>query len=174
MNLFILDEDPVLAAQCLDDKRVGKLLMEACQMLSTGAHSASRRPVDVGVGYACRPTHQGHPVTSWVGHTRGNWQWAARHAQGLADEYFFRYGKFHASADRLPYILTLSSCIPEGPLLPFQNSARNAGLSLDYSSLPVVEAYRSYILQRWKTDKRAVTFTNRGIPKWAAGSVACE
>ena len=173
MNLFILDENPVLAAQGLDDKRVGKLLMEACQLLSTGAHSASSSAIEVGVGYACRPSYQGHPVTLWVGATRGNWLWAARHAQGLADEYLFRYGRHHASADRLPYILTLSSCIPDGPLLPFQNSARNAGLGLDYSSLPVVEAYRSYIQERWRTDSRAVTFRNRGIPEWAE-LVQCE
>ena len=166
MNLFILDEDPVLAAHGLDDKRVGKLLIEAAQMLSTGAHSASRDAVVCGPGLACRPTHQGHPVTLWVGATRSNWLWALYHAQALADEYYLRYGRRHATEDRLPYIASLVDLMPEGPLTPFQNSARNVGVGLDFSHLPVVEAYRSYIIERWRTDVRAVTFTNRDVPVW--------
>ena len=168
MNLFVLDRDPVLAAQGLDDKRVGKLLMEACQMLSSGALRWSRDRVEVGPGLACRASYQGHPVTLWVGATRSNWAWALAHARGLAAEYSLRFGRAHASEDRLPYIATLLTCIPEGPLLPFQNSARNLGAGVDFSHIEdVVEAYRQYIQERWLTDNRAVTFRNRGWPEWA-------
>ena len=35
MNLFILDKDPVLAAQLQCDKHVVKMIVESAQMLST-------------------------------------------------------------------------------------------------------------------------------------------
>ena len=34
MNLFVTDTDPAICAMNLDDKRVGKLLMECNQMMS--------------------------------------------------------------------------------------------------------------------------------------------
>jgi hypothetical protein len=36
MNLFVLDEDPKVAAAGLDDKRLGSALMEACTMVVEG------------------------------------------------------------------------------------------------------------------------------------------
>ena len=35
MNIFILDEDPLLAAQAQCDKHVVKMVLESAQMLST-------------------------------------------------------------------------------------------------------------------------------------------
>lgn len=167
MNLFVLDEDPVKAAQGLDDKRVGKLLMEANQMLSVAVNKHSERPKEYGVGLLCRGGYQRHPVTLWVGATRSNWLWALQHARALADEWQYRFDMIHGSALRLPYIATFADCLPAGHLLQFQNSARNEGVGLDYSHLPVVEAYRLYIQERWKTDSRPVTFRKRGFPSWA-------
>ena len=35
MNIFVLDKDPVVAAQMLCDKHVSKMIVESAQMLST-------------------------------------------------------------------------------------------------------------------------------------------
>ncbi len=35
MNIFVLDEDPVISAQMMCDKHIPKMIVEAAQMLST-------------------------------------------------------------------------------------------------------------------------------------------
>jgi len=167
MNLFVLDTDPNIAPQLLDDKRIGTALREANQLLSTAVHRHVPDAMEYGVGLGCKPTHKAHPVTLWVGATRSNWQWCLTYAYACSAEWQVRYGTKHGSAERTPYIGRFIGCIPDGPLLPFQNSARHEGFGLDYSHLPVPESYRAYLQERWTTDKRAATYKNRGWPEWA-------
>ena len=166
MNLFVLDEDPVLAAQGLDDKRIGSALREANQMMSTAIHRHAQNAMDIGVGLGCAPTHAEHPVTLWVGRTSGNFAWCYTYAMACIDEWTVRYGTVHASGERTPYIWTFRNCIPYGPLLPFQNSARHEGMGLDFSHLPIPDSYRAYLQERWLTDKRAYSYKNRELPRW--------
>lgn len=166
MNLFVFDTDPAAAAAGLDDKRIGKAIMECNQMMSVAVLRHAQRPVDVGLGALCRPTHQGHPVTLWVGATRSNFAWTLAYTWALIEEWQKRFNSWHGSGDRTGYIALMEDCLPPGDLLPFQNSARHGGLGLDFSHLPVTEAYREYIQERWKTDKRPPTFTNTEWPSW--------
>ena len=166
MNIFALHSDPVTCAQGLDDKRLGSALMEATMMLSVPLQSVG----EVGPGMLCRPSHQHHPVTLWVGATRSNWLWTVQYVQALRHEWFLAYGTLHAAGERVPYIAAMEDCLPAGDLLPFQNSARHGGFGLDFSHLPVPEACRVYLMERWKTDKRPPTFRERGWPTWAQRS----
>jgi hypothetical protein len=173
MNLFVTSEDPTECAMWLDDKRVGKLLMEANQMLSLavklnwpdddGSYVFLETPTELTSGFA----HKNHPVSVWVRETRSNFNWTVHHAVALGAEFRHRFGKEHASSVRTRYLATCEDCIPDGYLLPFQNSARNAGLGIDYSHLPVPLSYREYLNSRWDTDKRSVSFSNREPPPWS-------
>lgn len=40
MNIFVVDEDPAICAEYLDDKRVVKMVLETAQMLSTALGDA--------------------------------------------------------------------------------------------------------------------------------------
>jgi hypothetical protein len=173
MNLFVTSTDPIESAQALDDKRVGKLLMEANQMLSLavkthwpdddGSYAFWETSTELTSGFA----HRNHPVSVWVRANRSNYEWTLQHAKALAAEFKHRFGKQHGSARRLEYLEKQSSCIPDGNLLPFQNSARNAGVGVDFTHLPVPLSYRNYLMIRWANDVRSVTFTNRGAPSWS-------
>lgn len=166
MNIFATHEDPEICAYWLDDKRVGKMLMEANQMMSQAVkeHVAN---VPCGEGLAVRGTaYRTHPCTLWAGATRGNFKWLLRHAYALAWLFEQVYGHRHASAVRTPFLETYEHCLPEGPLLPFQNSARNAGLGLDFTDMPVHDAYRVYLMERWRTDARSPTWKGREAPAW--------
>lgn len=81
MNIFVLDEDPVLAAQYHCDKHVNKMILESAQMLSTV----------VGAGY--KPTHQSHPCTLWVAESRSNAMWLVQLCEALNEEAAKRYSK---------------------------------------------------------------------------------
>lgn len=167
MNLFVTNTDPALAARGLDDKRIGTALRECNQLMSTALVQSGVEGAEFGPGLLCQPTHQHHPVTLWVGQSRGNFAWCLAHAYALIEEWGVRYGSHHASGDRTPYIGRFKTCIPDGPLLPFQNSARHDGLGLDFTHLPVPESYQAYLQERWLTDKRPPTYTNREWPTWA-------
>lgn len=170
MNLFVTDTDPVLCARALDDKRVGKMLMEANQMLSLAVKTFWED--DSYVFYETNTeltrgwSHVNHPVTIWVRSSRDNFAWTIQHAKALADEFEVRYGKRHASESRIRFMSSHVDTIPEGSITPFQNSARNAGIGVDFSHLPVCEAYREYLNNRWISDIRYPSWTNRGAPSW--------
>lgn len=177
MNLFVTDDYPAEAARGLDDKRVIKLALECVQMLSAAIHkhAPERAKLHVGTGALMLPTHHNHPVTLWVGTCQENWIWCWRHAVQLCAEYDRSYGRTHACAHNLGYVVDhkLWRLVPEGKLTPFQNSARNG--EVDFSWIePTTEAYRQYLMARWATDKRPVTFRNRVPPAWADRSLIQE
>ena len=160
MNLFVPSPCPEQSARGLDDKRVGKLLMEACQMMSLAVRSTGGDYPFLTNGVA----YMNHPVSIWVRASQDNYDWTWEHAIWLREEYESAYGRIHASAERLPGLRSVRRCLPAGPLLPFQNSARNG--QFDFTYLPVPKSYRHYLLSRWRHDKRPVTFNNREIPSW--------
>lgn len=179
MNLFVTDEDPAEAARNLDDKRVVKLILECVQMMSV-AVSSRGEPLEnthFGDGRVMRPTHEHSSVTRWVGLTQQNFAWTFAHAAHLVHQYRLAYDRDHSCSRNLEYLISskLWRRVPGGPLTPFQNSARNEALGLDFSWIePTTEAYRQYLMARWRTDKRPVTFRNRVPPDWVDRSLITE
>lgn len=175
MNLFVTSEDPVECARSLDDKRLGKMLMETNQLLSFAIHyhwdSYYGDPISryVGDGMLCAAGtgHMNHPCSVWVRQSIDNFTWAETHARALDAEWAYRFDSFHSSATRTRFIGAFTDCLPSGPLLPFQNSAKNDGLGLDFTWLPVPLSYREYLKARWPGDKRPTTWTRRGAPSWS-------
>jgi hypothetical protein len=177
LNLFVTDEDPAEAARGLDDKRVVKLILECAQMLSVAVSSRGAPLEDTffGDGRVMRPTHANHPVTKWVGLTQKNWIWTFTHAVALAGTYERAYNRQHSCLENLGYFVEhrLWQRVPPGPLTPFQNSARNGVVDFSWIE-PTTEAYRQYLMARWRTDKRPVTFRNRVPPEWVDRSLIKE
>ena len=94
MNIFVLSEDPVQAAQWQCDKHVVKMIIESAQMLSSAV---------VRHGGECiyKPTHKHHPCTIWAGDSHENWSWLYRHFVALSLEYEARYKKQHLSYKKM-------------------------------------------------------------------------
>jgi hypothetical protein len=159
MNIFATSDCPVASAQALDDKRVIKMILETAQLLS------------MAVNGPYKPTHQNHPCAIWACATRANAAWLWRHGMALCDIYFVRYGRVHACAGPIEDMLStindevLSSICGDRPT-SFQNSARNGEHKLDFTHLPVHEAYRTYLAHRWSTDKRLPTWGGRPVPQF--------
>ena len=172
MNLHVLDENPKVIAMLLDDKRVGKMLMETNQMLSLAVKhymriAGANYTSETGEGMLTAGwSHYNHPVSIWVRQTSGNFDFTLRYAFCLAREFAFRFNKEHASGQRTHHIKRLASYIPSGPMTPFQNSARHNSRDLDFTGYPVIEAYRRYMLSRWEDDVLP--------PKWTGRSDASE
>jgi Pyrimidine dimer DNA glycosylase len=92
MNIFVLDNDPVVAASYYIDKHCVKMPLEIAQLLCTTINLQ-------GVETPYKPTHINHPCSVWLRESLANWNWLVRHGIAVSEEYTRRYGKRHKSQD---------------------------------------------------------------------------
>lgn len=152
MNIFVLDEDPIKAAQYQCDKHVVKMALESAQLLCS--------PFEKSVAPYKR-THYNHPCAKWARASRENYIWLFRHAMGLAEEYSFRYSKRHKSQDVIEWCGAHADVLLNLP--PLQMTERPQALPEKYKNPDVVTAYRNYYLG----DKAAFArWTRREQPDW--------
>jgi len=183
MNIFILSKDPVEAAQLQCDKHVVKMIVESAQMLST-AHRmldgyVEKRKSKSGkrmVNYYVHPdkfmeqhlykaVHHGHPSTVWTMESRANYAWHYIHFIALCDEFYHRYGKQHATWEKLADVLKE---IPEN--IP-TNNYKMTPFKLAMADYPEcialgdpVKAYRAFY--KTKQSRFKMAWTKRNVPEW--------
>jgi hypothetical protein len=179
MNLFVLDKDPVKAAQLQCDKHVVKMVVESAQMLST-AHRLldgvlERVPSKSGKtkvkyyrlpdyreGLLYKAVHFNHPCTVWTAKSNNNYNWHYVHFVALCEEYKYRYGRVHKTDKLLREELkNLPRNIEVGYLTnqPLAMQSNPECMSED-----VVASYRAYY--QTKQNRFKMTWTNREIPNW--------
>lgn len=137
MNIFVLDSDPILAAQYQCDLHINKMLIESCQLLCS-AYPAGVAPY--------RLTHKKHPCTLWVNQSISNWNWLLTHAVGLADEFVFRYEHHHKSISVVNWLYKHRPTLSNAVISAFPQCMPDS-----YKSEDVVQAYRNYYI----SEKRA-------------------
>ena len=99
MNIFVLDNDPVKAAQYMDCVRVPKMCVESAQMMASalrryGATDDIMPLTQKGTPYKGGYHH--HPCTIQCGNSLEDFMWLAEHAIALCYEYSMRFNKTHA------------------------------------------------------------------------------
>lgn len=155
MNIFVLDRDPVTAAQFALDKHVTKMVLETAQLLCS-AFPQGAAPY--------RRTHYNHPCGVWTRASRDNFRWLATHGLALADEYEFRYGKVHKSRGVILWCIEHLDEVefPSTDLTPFALAMPD-----EFKCDDPVEAYRAY----YQGAKAEIATWTKGRPApawWAA------
>jgi len=155
LNIFILDNDPVIAAQYHCDKHVVKMCVESTQILCTSLRLRGIKSEKI----TYKSTHTKHPCVKWAANKNGNMQWLYVHAIALCNEYTKRYGKIHKSQ----YVLNE---IKE--LIQFEVIEQHEDFVLAmpeiYKSFDAVESYRKYYsCEKRKFAKWKIPSTQ---PKW--------
>jgi len=180
INLFVLDKDPVKAAQLQCDKHIVKMIVESAQMLST-AHRIldgveEMRPSKSGkrmVKYwrhrnsnlenvLYRVAHQNHPCTIWTMRSNNNYNWHYVHFVALCDEYKYRYGKTHLTDTKLREVLSTPPTNIDVGYLTQQPLAMKSNPECMFED--VVKSYRAYY--QTKQDRFKMVWTKREIPEW--------
>jgi hypothetical protein len=154
MNIFVLDTNPVKAAQYHCDKHCIKMILEHTQMLSTAVRVCSHDLVD-GI---YKIAHLNHPCSKWVRQTRSNFLWLCDATEELFKEYTRRYGKQHKSYDTYVKCRNNSNYIPIGPITEFAQAMPD-----EYKNSDPVTAYRTYYL---KDKKEFSTWKMGNTPDW--------
>lgn len=152
MNIFILDNDPKVAAKYLCDKHLIKMILESAQLLCSPYHP--------GVAPYKR-THFNHPCSKWVRESEGNYRWLISHALSMCDEYTMFYKKTHKceavikwcedNIDKIKFI--------EKSMTPFAQAMPD-----QYKKTDAVAAYRDY----YSKEKRSMAAWKNGRipPRW--------
>jgi hypothetical protein len=181
LNIFILSECPIEAAQMQCDKHVVKMCTESAQMLST-AHRmldgiSSKRPSKSGKRLSThwihpnpqlnellyKAVHYNHPCTVWTMTSSANYMWHYKHFMALCLEYTLRYGKVHATESKLGEVLSyLPSNISYGSITP-HCLAMQSNPECMFPDDPV-KSYRAYY--QTKQDRFSMKWTNRDVPDW--------
>ena len=184
MNIFILDNDPIIAAQLQCDKHVPKMVVESAQMLST-AHRVldgklTRKPSKSGktmVKYwdlyegqddleaellYYKAVHVGHPCTVWTMESNSNYNWHYQHFIALCEEYTYRYGKLHKTArDLAAALYSAPRNIPKGPMTQFALAMKS---NPECMFEDAVKSYRAFY--HTKQERFKMSWTKRSTPKW--------
>jgi hypothetical protein len=68
MNIFVLSENPEIAASYHCDQHLHKMILESAQMLSTWAYKYFPK----ARSYVYKPAYENHPCTKWIDTTTDN------------------------------------------------------------------------------------------------------
>lgn len=157
MNIFVLDENPRIAASLHCDVHVVKMILETTQILCTVRHLTGDPVPD---GY--KPTHANHPCTKWARESSGNYLWLCGLLYWLHDEYECRYKRVHAS-HRLQALLYTGILPALGPRTPFIFCGPESCIRET-----VTESYRELYRLKSRTMKRPMRWSKRPAPAWVS------
>lgn len=175
MNIFVLDRDPIKAAQMLCDAHVCKMIVESCQLLSTHDRLTDRFDNPSGL---YKTTHQNHPCRVCL-HTEVNRAWLIMHLSVLLNEYMYRFDKIHKSTKLYHmyyYPIVFTPAIQDTFARPSTAHAYTFPKCMpdefkvggDYIE-DVVRSYRNYYKYKQQTMKR-FRYTRRDKPDWLKGA----
>ena len=176
MNIFYLNDNAQISAQEQCDKHVCKMAIEYCQLLST-AH----RVLDGAEYYdktkngrkikrwllsddrelnLMKASHVNHPSNIWTRECAANYDWLLEMWVNTCYEFEYRYGKKHATLERLKYLT---------------NRPKNIRMDISRTEMPQampeyckvannpIQGYKNYYINE---KKRFATWKKRQIPNW--------
>jgi hypothetical protein len=164
VNVFILDENPALAARYHMDVHVVKMVLESAQLLST---CFLHFDIVGDKSKVYKPTHLNHPCSVWLRESFSNVVWLYQLLKELLYEYTYRFGRIHACSRLVPYfsrcLTKLSKQQLDTGLSPFAQAMPD-----EYRNECPVVAYRTYYLEKKVYMKRAGWNKNRPAPEWVS------
>ena len=175
MNIFVLHEDPRIAAQMHCDKHVCKMIVEHAQMMAAAYYHTIGinrkkefpqnqekindlfrgwpRKREDGTEWHYSLSHVNHPCTIWTRTSIENFNWLLECTKALCQEFVVRWkGKDHSIQKILDWI---DHNPPKLPSIERTSFAR--AMPMCYQSDNAIESYRkyyayktSYMKVRWK------------------------
>ena len=155
MNIFRLDDNPVISAKMHCDKHIPKMACEQTQILHT-----SLRHYNFSDSWLYKSFNPKHPSCKWAIESKCNFLWVVDHGLAICDEYFSRYKKIHKCYDFILKAKEHAELIPD------------CGSTKQYYAVPVqfrsddpVHSYRLYYAAaKYKFAKMGAKFVPMIIP----------
>ena len=152
MNIFVLDENPIRAAEMMCDKHIPKMVVESAQMMASAVRRWGATDEHMPLTKAGKPYKGGyanHPCTVWAGDTFGNFSWLTDHAMALCVEYTSRFGKEHTCADPISQLWNVGieyrgEVLWEDDDDDYKRTPFAQAMPDEYRDDDAVQAYRAY------------------------------
>jgi hypothetical protein len=177
MNLFFLDSDPVTAASLYCDEHLGKIRLEASQMLSTAYHLSPHVTVEEKDGLCYvqgnriyKKAFVNHPTCVWVRTAKSNFDWALEHLKALQKIWVATGNNgditdiMITSFSRTRSLLRLPQGMTDVPLAMYEE------VKAKYKSKEplavAVQAYRDYMCAKVFKNNKRPTWTINKQPEW--------
>jgi hypothetical protein len=148
MNIFVLDQDPTIAARYHNDRHVVKMILEAAQMMfmahvfyEGGDYFNAAGGEEYFNKLSTLEKYTGYLAPRWVRATTSNYDWTWLLAKSLLHEFEDRYKHAHSYKAKIERLKDYPTGIPEGSLRPFVQSMPQV-----YRRHSAVEAYRLYYM----------------------------
>lgn len=116
MNIFAVDENPLIAGSQLPDKLTIKMPTESIQLLIPWVFNTygiriekpgQKELFDSEKKFYGTKGFSHHPCAKWLYERPSNVHWLLEHAFGMADEYWKRYNKYHGTLHALNIVRSI-------------------------------------------------------------------
>jgi hypothetical protein len=116
MNIFVVDENPLIAGSQLPDKLIVKMPTESVQLLVPWVFNTYAIRIEKpGQKELLEPDKKfygtkgfaHHPCAKWLYESPSNVHWLLEHAFGMVDEYWKRYNKYHGTLHALNIVRSI-------------------------------------------------------------------
>jgi hypothetical protein len=169
MNIFVLDPNPIIAANYHCDQHLHKMVLESAQMLSTAAHIHFPHLAQ----YIYAPAYQNHPCTEWVCESHSHMVWVCSLATALNELREVNGSDRHASMD---VISAIADNLPSTYIQPcYFAEAMYAHIKIR-PDLTTVQKYQRYYQKKsmaWGLTKSGrMSYKGRVIPDFMKGFTA--
>jgi len=134
MNIFYINEDPIMAARELADDHIRKMQIECAQMCCV-AHLVN------GGTAPYKQSHTNHPSTKWTRESIQHYRWLTSHGLEICDEFEKRYGKKHKTKDVLEWLQTNEPNIPDAGFINPPQCMPD-----QYKLKDTIEAYKNFYI----------------------------
>jgi hypothetical protein len=154
MNIFYINEDPIIAARELADDHIRKMQIESAQMCST-AHWVN------GSTAPYKQSHTNHPSAKWVRESSPQYLWLVEHGLEICNEFERRYGKKHATKQVLLWLKNNPPSIPN-------NGFKEPPLCMPeiYKTNNTIESYKKFYIEDKIKIKKLNWNKLNNIPSW--------
>jgi hypothetical protein len=158
MNVFYINQDPIIAAQMLCDHHIRKMQIECAQLLCTTFWH-------FGIEAPYKKSHYNHPSAKWARESIEHFDWLLNHGLEICTEFEKRYLKPHATKNVLLWCQTnkplLNNLISTNPFTPPPQVMPD-----QYKMNDTLEAYKNF----YKLDKIGIKELNynklNNQPEW--------
>jgi hypothetical protein len=181
MNIFVLHEDPRIAAEMHCDKHAVKMIIEHTQMMATAYYSTLgilrkkeilERQDDVktlfqgwprkhedGSDWPYSVTHINHPCTIWTRESIENFNWMWECNNHLCDVYQYRWGRQHSIKAIMQWMKDNPPNLLSKGQTPFAMAFPDC-----YKEFGPIEGYRKYYAM--KTTYMKLQWRYSETPEW--------
>ena len=176
MNIFVTDEDPVLAARDLCDKHVrSKMQIEGAIMLAHAfpqevLNHPSTPKTKSGKSRRSGKGYSRHQCSIWARESKENFLWLVNHTLEQFTERMYRWpaSNEHFTKEFIVWCgkNIHNTSIEKNSLTPFAVAISEdcvcRKVILNFESLSTIDKYRAYIIY----DKDFAIWTRRSVPSW--------